>query len=116
MKRLLLAVVMFLVCAGGIFAQVQRNRTVMWEYPYDISQVTEFRLYYGKTPGGPYDMGKIVVPVNSLEASVVLPKGTYYFVCTAANPDSESEYSNEASTTIWDNAQKVINLKIIVSR
>lgn len=107
-----------LICALALFGmafQVTRSRTFSWEYPGDISQVKEFRLYYGTTAGGPYSLGRLIVPVGTLQGTVTLPKGTYYFVCTAANEDSESGYSNEASTTVYDNAMKPINLRIIVS-
>jgi hypothetical protein len=111
MKRI--AAICLLAFLGMAF-QVNRSRTFAWEYPGDISQVKEFRLYYGTTAGGPYP-GKLVIPAGSLQGTATLAKGTYYFVCTAANEDSESAYSNEASTTVYDNAMKPINLRIVVN-
>lgn len=111
MKKLLAAAI--ILWASLAMAQVQRNRTLTWDYP-DQSQITGFRLYWGTAPGGPYTLGKIEILKGQTTASVQLPRGTYYFVCTAFNPDSESEFSNEATTTIYDNAMKPINLTIRV--
>ncbi len=111
MKRILLC--LFLLSLP-VFGQVQRNRTLAWDYTGDISQVVEWRLYYGSQQGGPYSLGKVIIPVGTKTATVTLPKGTYYFVVTAANPDNESGYSNEATTTIFDTALKPINLVITV--
>jgi hypothetical protein len=110
MKRFLLIILL----AVPVMAQVARNRTITFEDPNDSSQVTGYHIYYGKTQGGPYDLGKIDLVKGVTTTQIQLPKGTYYFVATAYNPDSESGYSNEATTTIYDNAMKLINLKIVI--
>lgn len=113
----LLAFWVSVILAAPAAAQVQRDRTVAWDDPDNVAgQVTEYRLYYGTRSGGPYDMGRIVIPAGTMTAKVTLPKGTYFFICTAANPDSESPPSNEASTSVYDNSNKPINLRIIVGK
>lgn len=113
MKRLL-SVALLLCLVLAAFGQNTRARTILFDDPNDPSQVTGYHISYGNTRGGPYNLGKINLAAGTTTTSISLPKGTYYFVVTAYNPDSESGYSDEASTTIFDNAQKVINLKILV--
>lgn len=114
MRRI--ALLLLLLTAMPIYAQVARNRTLIWEDPDNpAGTITKYTIYYGTTAGGPYTLGKIDIPAGTLTGQVTLGKGTYYFVVTASNPDSESPYSNEATTTIYDNARKVINFKIIVT-
>lgn len=113
MKKLLF--VIFCLLAMQTSTQVMRDRTCIWEDPDNPpGTVTKYTVYYGTAQGGPYTLGKIDIPVGTLTATVTLPKGTYYFVVTASNPDSESPYSNEATTTIYDNSRKPINFRIIV--
>lgn len=113
MRKLSTLVIILLFCLP-LMGQVVRNRTIIFDDLNDPTQVTGYHIYYGQTQGGPYP-SKIDLPQGTLTATVQLAKGTWYFVCTAYNPDSESGYSNEASTVVYDNAQKVINLRIVVS-
>ena len=114
MKRLF-SIVLFLLMSVSLLAQVQRARTVLFDDPNPPGDVTGYHIYYGTTAGGPYTLGQINLSVGQTSTTVTLPKGTYYFVCTAYNLDSESPYSNEATTTVYNNAQKVINLRIVVT-
>lgn len=115
MKQILF-VIFALFAIQTASAQVMRNRTLIWEDPDNpAGSVTKYTIYYGTTAGGPYTLGKIDIPAGTLTGQVTLAKGTYYFVVTASNPDAESPYSNEATTTIYDNARKVINFRIIVT-
>lgn len=115
MKRFLLFIVLCIsFCSIGL-AQVTRGRTLAWEDPDNpAGSVTKYTVYWGTTTGGPYTLGKLDIPAGTLKGSVTLAKGTYYFVVTASNADSESPYSNEATTTVQDNARKPINFRIVV--
>lgn len=116
MRRTLLLIAVLIVACGVLCAQAMRGRTLIWEDPDNTGNgITKYTVYWANTPGGPYTLGKVEIPVGTLTATVTLGKGTYYFVVTASNPDSESPYSNEATTTIYDNARKPINFKIVVT-
>ena len=114
MKRFILLSTLFVFSTALSLAQVTRTRTLAWDDPNTPGTVTKYTIYWGTQTGGPYTLGKLDIPVGTRTAQVSLPKGTYYFVVTAINPDSESPYSNEASTTIYDNSMKPINLIITV--
>lgn len=114
MRRSFLLLLCFLGFSALVSAQVVRDRTLIWEDPNPPGTVTKYTLRWGTTTNGPYTTGSVDVVPPATTVTVQLPKGTYFFIVTASNPDSESEPSNEATTTIYDNAMKQINFRIVI--
>lgn len=116
MKRFLLLT--FLICTPlAALAQPQpRSYTASWEDPNNPpGSIIRYTIYAGSVSGGPYNQGKYEVPGGTLSLTMTLAKGTWYFVVTATNATGESDYSNEASITVQDNARKPINFKIVIN-
>lgn len=113
---MILTAALSLVLAGmPPLKAVTRTRTAAWDDPDNPpGTVLKYTIYWGTTTGGPYTLGKVEVPAAARTAQIVLAKGTYFMVVTASNADSESPYSNEATTTVQDNARKPINFKIVI--
>lgn len=99
----------------GAVAHAQRPRQVLWDDPDNpAGTVTKYTVYWGVAIGGPYQMGKVDIVAPTKTATITLPKGVYYLVCTASNSEGESPYSNEVEVVVRDNAKKPINLRVVV--
>lgn len=74
--------------------------TLLWDA--STSDVVGYNIYRATVPGGPYTKINLE-PVNALDyVDFSVQEGvTYYYVATAEDADGvESQYSNEASSTV----------------
>jgi hypothetical protein len=111
MRRLILTVCFFLLMGASV--QAQRPRQIQWDDPDNPpGTVLKYTVYWGVAKLGPYLTGKVDIVAPTMTATITLPKGVYYMVCTASNTENESPYSNEIEVVVRDNAKKPINLRV----
>lgn len=114
MRRTLLTLMLCMLSSLALAGEV----TLSWQPPtqnedgtalascaVDSSQtcLDGYKLYWGTTAGGPYDLGSYTEQNSQTLTHTVtgLADGTYYFVATAFNKaGTESKYSNEAVKTV----------------
>lgn len=118
---LIIALILFVVVIPHA-AEVNKTLTFEWNQPGDLTYLKEWRLYWGDTAGGPYDVQEVaIIPFtggSTIYSGQVSPvvKGnpathvTKYFVLVACGdvPQSDkttkyecSENSNEVSHDFW---------------
>lgn len=99
MKRLFLVIGLILMLATSAFGA---SLNASWDYDaIEAERVSEFRLYFSESAGGPYDL-LLTIPKeeNKTTYTQTVPKDTLakrvlYFVMRAYGPSGESDNSNE---------------------
>jgi hypothetical protein len=89
---------------------LQSGARVSWTVPKTYAngneltpdQIVSYNIYYGHTSGGPYPNVATAGGNETIATIYMLQKGTWYFVVTCVTTNGqESDYSNEASKTIY---------------
>lgn len=107
MKKVFLAILIILLLSCSVNAG---DVAISWEYDPDMDNVDGFKIYMTTTSGEyteedvladiPYESGQGEYSTTKTIQGEEGVSTTYYFVATAYNESTESEYSDEVSTDI----------------